>query len=104
MGAASRRVLRAEACFSELGAPAAVALHLAALKTKLPGVRRSEHSSRMECSFPVEGPASGARGAQRPPTRTPCMSLPTSLHFHLPGSLMEAYLATDYVLCRSECG
>lgn len=54
--------------------------------------------------LPGWGSSLRSQRAQRPPTRTPCMFLPTSLHFHLPGSLIEAYLATDYVLCRSECG
>lgn len=61
-GVVFRHVQRAEACFFKLGEPAAVALHLCCL-SKAAGVRRSQHSIGMECSFLVQGPVS--RGAQR---------------------------------------
>lgn len=53
---------------------------------KAAGVRRSAQSAGMECSFLVQGSASGAKEAQRSFETIhtcPTILLPTTLHFHL---------------------
>lgn len=76
-GVVFRHVQRAEACFFKLEEPAAIALHLCCL-SKAAGVRRSQHSIGMECSFLVQGPVS--RGAQRSFETTDTLHLFYSLH------------------------